>query len=157
MDAPAAAVGSAAAGAAEAVDGVAPAVAGAGADVAPAVACAAALASMDLLEEKSCIDNIAFICSRQKEFLADIAVNKRKINIRNPRQCGTIIAFEVVTQEADHYLNNIADKFIPHCLKNGVYLRPLGNTIYIMPPYCITIPELEIIYSVVSDFLETDI
>ncbi|MGL6269382.1 MAG: aminotransferase class III-fold pyridoxal phosphate-dependent enzyme, partial [Chitinophagaceae bacterium] len=118
------------------------------------LACTAALASLDLLEKESCLKNIQWICDQQAIFIADIRNNVKLYpkKIRNPRQMGTIAAFEIANG-ADEYLNNISSIITQKCLEQGVYLRPLGNTVYIMPPYCITKEELEKVYMVLLSVL----
>ena len=61
---------------------------------------------------------------------------------------GTILAFEIM-QGNDEYLNNISSIITKKSLDKGVYIRPLGNTVYIMPPYCITEIELQKVYTVI--------
>ena len=114
------------------------------------LACTAALASLDLLEKESCQEIIEWICIQQADFIAQIRsnVNLYPKKIRNPRQLGTIAAFEI-SSGADEYLNNISGSITQKCLEQGVYLRPLGNTVYIMPPYCITPQELSKVYAVI--------
>jgi adenosylmethionine---8-amino-7-oxononanoate aminotransferase len=114
------------------------------------LACTAALASLDLLEKESCQKNIKWICENQANFIEAIRNNANLYpkKIRNPRQLGTIAAFEI-SSGADEYLNNISSTITKKCLEQGVYLRPLGNTVYIMPPYCITPQELSIVYTVI--------
>ena len=63
---------------------------------------------------------------------------------------GTVIAFGISRGE-DGYINPAGLDLTQAALVEGIYLRPLGNTVYIMPPYCITPEELENIYY----FLET--
>jgi adenosylmethionine-8-amino-7-oxononanoate aminotransferase len=63
---------------------------------------------------------------------------------------GTILAFEI-EQGEDVYLNSISTTVTNNALEKGVYLRPLGNTVYIMPLYCITNEELDKIYSVLLE------
>jgi adenosylmethionine-8-amino-7-oxononanoate aminotransferase len=57
--------------------------------------------------------------------------------------------------ETDNYLQDIGVTFSKYCLENGVFLRALGNTVYIMPPYCITSKELRKVYGVVQQFLHS--
>jgi adenosylmethionine-8-amino-7-oxononanoate aminotransferase len=118
------------------------------------LACTAALASLDLLEKESCQEIIEWICIQQADFIAQIRsnVNLYPKKIRNPRQLGTIAAFEI-SSGADEYLNNISGSITLKCLEQGVYLRPLGNTVYIMPPYCITKEELQKVYAVLISAL----
>ena len=77
---------------------------------------------------------------------------KQLNGIKNVRVFGTILAFEIM-QGNDEYLNNISAAITKKSLDKGVYLRPLGNTVYIMPPYCITENELQKIYSVLLEVI----
>ena len=118
------------------------------------LACTAALASLSLLQRYKYRQRIEEIVNQQKDFLKKLQLFEKKNVIKNLRHLGTIFAFEVNTTEKDHYLHNIGTVFTKYCLENGVYLRALGNTIYIMPPYCITKKELKKIYDVIIEFLE---
>ena len=118
------------------------------------LACTAALASLELLQKHKCLERIEKIISHQKKFLKKITTFENKNIIKNIRQSGTIIAFEICTTENDNYLNKVSNYFTPFCLERGVYLRSMGNTIYVMPPYCITNKELKKIYEVIQQFLE---
>jgi len=118
------------------------------------LACTAALASLDLLEKENCLENIQWICEQQAGFIDSLRNNEELYpkKIHNPRQIGTIAAFEISSGE-DEYLNNISGTITRKCMDQGVYLRPLGNTVYIMPPYCITQNELEKVYTVLLSVL----
>jgi adenosylmethionine-8-amino-7-oxononanoate aminotransferase len=118
------------------------------------LACTAAIASLTLLQQKSCRQKIKELAHRQKEFLKELWPFEKIKTIKNLRQLGTIIAFEINTPEKDDYLHNIGVEFSKYCLKKGVYLRALGNTIYTMPPYCISKNELAKIHKVIKSFLE---
>ena len=114
------------------------------------LACTAALASLELLKQKSCTEKMDWICTQNKrlaEKLKDIAVYK------NVRITGTILAFEINKGE-DAYLNSVSSGITNFCLQQGVYIRPLGNTVYIMPPYCITEAEFEKIEKVLEMIAE---
>ncbi|MDQ6763322.1 MAG: adenosylmethionine--8-amino-7-oxononanoate transaminase [Bacteroidota bacterium] len=117
------------------------------------LACTASLASLCLLQKKNYKKKIDRIVSMQKIFSETLEKYKEKDIVKNIRHLGTIIAFEVNTKESDGYLNNITNEFTKFCLAKGVYLRPMGNTIYVMPPYCIKKKELEKIYEVIEKFL----
>jgi adenosylmethionine-8-amino-7-oxononanoate aminotransferase len=114
------------------------------------LACTAALASLDLLEKESCINKIEWIVEENKQFIHCLKNNK--LNIKNIRHLGTIIAFEI-DKGKDEYLNNISTTITQQALQQGVYLRPLGNTVYIMPPYCITESELKKVYEVIINII----
>ncbi len=117
------------------------------------LACTAALASLKLLQQNRCKSKIDRIVREQSDFVKRLEPFEKKLVIKNLRHLGTIVAFEINTNEKDGYLQNIGIKFTEHCLHNGVYLRALGNTIYTMPPYCISKKELKKIYSVIEKFL----
>jgi adenosylmethionine-8-amino-7-oxononanoate aminotransferase len=118
------------------------------------LACTAALASLKLLQKDKQRLQIEEIVSRQNEFVKILQPFETQNIIKNLRQVGTIMAFEVNTNEKDGYLQNIGMEFTNYCLDNGVYLRALGNTIYMMPPYCITKKELKKIHDTIINFLE---
>ena len=126
------------------------------------LACTAALASLQLIQKKRCRQRVAQIVSahetfakRIEKFNEDRPGATSRATIENIRHLGTIMAFEIHTPESDGYLHNIGADFTKFCLKRNVYLRSLGNTIYIMPPYCITKKQLKKIYKTVEEFLET--
>ncbi|MEP7258503.1 MAG: aminotransferase class III-fold pyridoxal phosphate-dependent enzyme, partial [Flavitalea sp.] len=118
------------------------------------IACSAALASLDLLEKPSCAAGIALIIAAHARFKSLLETDAANLNIKNIRQLGTIIAFEV-NDAADSYFSQVRDRFTAEALQKGVYLRPLGNTVYLMPPYCITDDELQLTYSVILDILRS--
>ena len=104
------------------------------------LACTAALASMDLLEKPSCRQKISWISKTNQEFV-DLLKATHAPNIKFPRAIGTVMAFELSIGE-DGYLNSVGPHISDRALKNGIYLRPLGNTVYLMPPYCIEEEQL---------------
>ena len=116
------------------------------------IACAASLASLDLFETEECKKNIERIIIQQKEFCNKLQNTNYKIQTKNIRQIGTIIAFEIVDGN-DGYLNNISAVITQKALQNGIYLRPLGNTVYIMPPYCVSNEELEKVHGFLFDLV----
>lgn len=115
------------------------------------LACAASLASLDLLEQQSCLDSIDRIGRQHRDFAALLAT-AFPASTKNIRSLGTLLAFEIV-QGKDEYLNSISREITLKALASGVYLRPLGNTVYLMPPYCITEEELEKVYKVIREIL----
>ena len=119
------------------------------------LACTAGLASLDLLEDKKCRDRINAISIQHEQFVKNNLSKKNKHLFRNIRILGTLLAFEINAGK-DEYLNDVGTTVMKQAMAKGIYLRPLGNTIYIMPPYCITDEELKKIYSFLSDMrLET--
>jgi adenosylmethionine-8-amino-7-oxononanoate aminotransferase len=96
------------------------------------VACSAALASLDLFVEQSTSDNIARITASHSQFAAKI---KHHPKIKTVRQTGTIIAMEWETGDNTSYFSSLRDKLYHYFLAAGIILRPLGNVLYILPPY----------------------
>jgi len=114
------------------------------------LACTAGLASLDLLEKESCLQQIKWISESNKKLAEELEAGNYPI--KNLRTLGTLLAFEIVQGE-DGYSNTISTHFTQMALEQGVYLRPLGNSVYIMPPYCITGEELQKIYSCIQQLL----
>lgn len=115
------------------------------------VACAAALASLDLFLEPATAANIQRIEALHRQFADKI---KHHPKIKAIRQTGTIVAMEWETGNDTSYFNSLRDKLYHYFLAEGIILRPLGNIIYILPPYCITNAELDYVYSKIEQALE---
>jgi adenosylmethionine-8-amino-7-oxononanoate aminotransferase len=113
-------------------------------------ACIAALASLDLLEKEETWHQIKMIEDAHQQFKLKIETNPK---LKDVRVRGTIIAFELNTDEHTHYLNNASQSITDFFLQKGILLRPLGNVFYILPPYVITKQELNYIYSSIEEFL----
>lgn len=116
------------------------------------LACTAAIASMELLEKENSIEKIKWIEEQHKNFVHQLQNPTHKHSIKNLRRLGTIIAFEITGGE-DGYLNNISATITKQAMAQGVYIRPLGNTIYLMPPYCITGEQLIKVYGTLIKIL----
>lgn len=119
-----------------------------------ALGCATALASLELLQKEECRKNIETIINSHVPFIKRLREWESKKVIKNVRQLGTVIAFEGITKHQDGYLNPVADTFAPFCMERGVYLRAMGNCMYILPPYCITQEELQQVYDTIIEYLE---
>ncbi len=109
------------------------------------IACAAGLASLDLLLQSDTQNNIARIAKQHALFAAKV---KELPLVNEVRQQGTILAVEFEAGGTS-YFSNLRDKLYNYALKQGVLLRPLGNIIYIIPPYCITDEQLEKVYNII--------
>ena len=114
------------------------------------IACSAALASLDLLLADETLLNIERIERSHRGFVVKI---KEHSKLKNVRQTGTILALEWKTSGDTSYFNGLRDNLYDFFLSHGIILRPLGNIIYIMPPYCINDAELEFIYSKIEEAL----
>jgi adenosylmethionine-8-amino-7-oxononanoate aminotransferase len=117
------------------------------------LACAVANASLDLLEVGEFRFQIDQIIRLHKTYPTPLAVRTSRFHTKNLRRLGTVLAFELETDEEDAYLNSIGKVIANKALQEGVLLRPLGNTIYFMPPYCISKQELERVYIVTQETL----
>jgi len=115
------------------------------------VACAAALASLDIFLDPATAENINRIATLHHQFVLQIQDHPQ---IKTIRQTGTILAMEWQTGDDTSYFNLLRDKLYRYFLDAGIILRPLGNIIYILPPYCITNDELSYIYSKIASALE---
>ena len=117
------------------------------------IACTAAIASIELLKKEECIRNMERIAEQHIEFITILRNKSFPLTTKNHRCLGTLLAFEIVTGK-DEYLNNISMEIMKQALAKGVFLRPLGNTLYVLPPYCITREQLQKVYQVILDILE---
>lgn len=113
------------------------------------LACTAALASLDLFEKENTMQHIERIAAKHKEFAERLS---RIVHVENIRLCGTIIAFEM-KDTVEGYASPVREKITEEALKQGVYVRPLGNTVYLMPPYCTSDGELDKIYETITGII----
>ncbi|MFN1833931.1 adenosylmethionine--8-amino-7-oxononanoate transaminase [Balneola sp. MJW-20] len=102
--------------------------------------CAAAIATLDILSNTQPFKWLEDLHKEEIEKL------KGHSDLHRFRIKGTISAMDIKTDGEDGYLNEVAAKIKKNCLDHGVLLRPLGNTLYLMPPYCITEDELRNVY-----------
>lgn len=116
------------------------------------LASAAANASLDLFESENTFDKIERICQLQKTFISTIQQHKK---IRNARCFGTIAAIELQTDGESNYFNSKGKEVYQFLLKKGIILRPLGNVLTIIPPYCIAEEDLNTIYEGIIEYLES--
>lgn len=114
------------------------------------VACSSALASMDIFLEEATTQNINRITEQHAAFALRI---RQHAKLKSVRQTGTIIALEWNTYSNTSYFSGLRDKLYTYFLDAGIILRPLGNIIYILPPYCISNADLHYIYSKIEQAL----
>jgi adenosylmethionine-8-amino-7-oxononanoate aminotransferase len=114
------------------------------------VACAAANANFAIWREEPVLDRIADFARRQAAQLAAVARHSR---VSGARQLGTITAFEVAA-DTRGYLSALAPRLTAEFRARDVLLRPLGDTVYVMPPYCTTDAELDAIYAAVAEVID---
>ena len=112
------------------------------------LACTAALAGIELLQSKEIQDSIKRIIKSHQKFNKEI---KNHPKVVATRQKGIIFALDL-NVKMERY-GKLRDKLFNHFMNNGVFLRPLGNTIYILAPYIITSVQLQKIYSAIKSAL----
>jgi adenosylmethionine-8-amino-7-oxononanoate aminotransferase len=101
------------------------------------LACAAALACLEIFETEKVLEkNIA----RSKDLADAFAWAKSDSRIEHWRQQGMILAFDVKHGELKNS-NAFPREMFAACLNQGVLIRPIGNTIYVMPPYVLSTQE----------------
>jgi len=116
-----------------------------------ALACAAANASLDLFEKEETIQNIERIVKQQSEFINSIKNNPK---LRDARNFGTIAAIELDTEGESNYFNSKGNDAYKWFMDKGIIIRPLGNVLIMIPPYCIKEEDLKYIYRQIENFLE---
>lgn len=112
--------------------------------------CTAALAGLELLQSEEIQQDIQRIIKSHKKFDEHIGTHPK---VLSTRQCGIIYALDVDVK-VDRY-GDLRDKMFNYFMENGVFLRPLGNTIYIQAPYVISNDQLQKIYTVIEELLNT--
>ena len=105
------------------------------------IACAAACASLQLWDEEPVLQRIGRI---QQDLTALLPRLRRRADVENVRQTGTIAALDVRVAESG-YLSAVAPKLYRYFIAFGVLLRPIGPSIYVLPPYCSSRDDLEFI------------
>jgi adenosylmethionine-8-amino-7-oxononanoate aminotransferase len=114
------------------------------------ITCAVALESWHLLHEDE-------EQARREALYAQLGAMAERLRphprLKRVRQVGGILAFEVVTDGVQGYLNALGAKAYAFFMERGVLLRPLGNTLYLLPPYCFTKEELAVCEQAILAFL----
>lgn len=113
------------------------------------LACTAALAGIELLQSDDIQKNIQRIIESHRRFDSEISSHPK---VESTRQLGIIYALDL-NVEMSRY-GGLRDKLFQYFMNHGVFLRPLGNTIYILAPYVISDSELEKVYKTILDALE---
>lgn len=116
-----------------------------------ALACAAACASLDLFELSSTSAKIEQLCKWNENFSKELNKHSSVLEVRH---LGTILAIELNTGEGNSYFSSIRDEAYDYFLAHGILMRPLGNVIFINPPYCILDEEYEIARKTIRSFLD---
>jgi adenosylmethionine---8-amino-7-oxononanoate aminotransferase len=116
-----------------------------------ALACAAANANLQIFDDEPVFDRIATIARINAERLAQL---REMHQVGEVRQIGTMGAVELVADDAG-YLSVLRPRLYGFFLEHGVLLRPLGNVVYVLPPYVIEPDELDRVYDVMTEAIQT--
>ncbi|WP_066823232.1 adenosylmethionine--8-amino-7-oxononanoate transaminase [Sphingomonas mali] len=110
------------------------------------IACAAAVANLEIWRDEPVLERIADLGARQQTRLDALS------GVTGKRRIGTIAAMDVPVGDGG-YLAAIGPRLLKHFRERDVLLRPLGNTVYVMPPYCISDAELDAVYKAIATAL----
>lgn len=111
------------------------------------VACAAAKANLDLWKNQESRERVASVAAMQEQAIEPFRADAR---FENVRRTGTITAVDLKTRDKG-YLASIGPMLQAFFNSRNLLLRPLGNSIYVMPPYCVTAADLNEIYAAIQD------
>lgn len=114
------------------------------------LACVAALAGIELLQSEQIQKDIRRVIESHKKFGLKIKEHPKVAAIR---QCGIIFALDLIIK-MERY-GSLRDRLFDFFMEHGVFLRPLGNTIYILAPYIITDTQLKQVYDTIELALDT--
>jgi adenosylmethionine-8-amino-7-oxononanoate aminotransferase len=114
-----------------------------------AIACAAALANLEIWEREPVAERIQAIAEHHMQALAPF---RGREEVVDARQTGTIAAIELRVPDAG-YLAALGPKLNAFYLERDVLLRSLGNVVYLLPPYCVRAGELDRIYGAIDESL----
>lgn len=115
------------------------------------LSCAAANASLDLLEKHEVFEKVQEISAFFEKLKTKYAKHPAIIESRNR---GAILALELKSPEGTSYLNNLGKKVAAFFLQRGIIVRPLGNVLYFIPPYCINQSQLEELEKCTDELLQ---
>lgn len=113
--------------------------------------CTAALASIQLLQNDATQSNIERIHQSHLDFQTKIQNHPK---VKTTRVLGVIFALEIKTETQESYYGNLRNKLYNFFIENGIILRPVGNIVYILPPYIITENQLQKVYQTIEKALE---
>ena len=118
------------------------------------IACAAALANLDVWRTEPVKERIQAVSQMHRDGLARFQSDPRFLNVR---QQGTIAALDLAVG-APGYLSQVGPLLRTFFRERDVLIRPLGNVIYLMPPYCVTASDLDRAYGAIdeaADFIKS--
>ena len=113
--------------------------------------CAAALASLELLQTPEMQANIERVNQSHLEFEDKIKYHPK---VKTTRVLGVIFALEIKTSLEESYYGNLRNKLYNFFIENGIIIRPVGNIVYVLPPYIMTNNQLQKVYQTIENALE---
>ena len=116
-----------------------------------ALACAAANENLQIFDDEPVFDRINAIARIHGERLGLL---RTRHQVGDSRQLGTMAALELRVEDPG-YLSSLRPKLYGFFLERGVLLRPLGNVVYVLPPYVIEPQELHRVYDVIEEAIAT--
>jgi adenosylmethionine---8-amino-7-oxononanoate aminotransferase len=114
------------------------------------IACAAAVASLDVFDTETVFERIAAIARIHTKRLVEI---KEHPAVGDVRGIGTVAAIELKADDAG-YMSHLKPKLYDFFLNAGILLRPLGNVVYVLPPYAIAPDDLNYIHDKIAESLD---
>lgn len=113
------------------------------------IACAAANANVAMWREEQVLDRVAALAERQAASIDKVRSHPR---VSGARTLGTIAAFEV--GDGEGYLSELGPRLLSFFRERNILLRPLGDTVYVMPPFCIQGADHDAIFAAITDALD---
>ncbi|HPI11113.1 MAG TPA: adenosylmethionine--8-amino-7-oxononanoate aminotransferase BioA, partial [Catalimonadaceae bacterium] len=107
--------------------------------------------SLDLMEETGFPEKVALLSELQRIFAREVDRRFPKVEARN---LGTIFALTLKSDEGLDYTHPLRQRIYSWFLEKDILLRPIGNVMYMVPPYCMESHELENVHSAILEFLE---
>lgn len=111
------------------------------------IACAAALANLDVWRDEPVAERVAALSDRHAARIGRFADDPR---FANARVCGTIAAVDLAASKAG-YFSEVGPRLRAFFMSRDLLVRPLGDVIYLMPPYCMTEAELDRLYDAILE------
>ncbi len=113
------------------------------------IACAAAVANLAIWEREPVLERIERIAAVHARRLPALG---ERAEVSSVRHRGTIAAIDIAAATGG-YLSDLGPRLYAFFMARGLLLRPLGNVVYLLPPYCTSNDELDGIYDVIEDSL----
>ena len=110
------------------------------------IACAAANANLAIWREEPVLERVAALARQQSARMRRLAAGP---GLSGARTLGTIAAIEIMGENG--YLSSLAPGLLRFFRDHDLLVRPLGNTLYVMPPYCIDDAQLDFTYAALAE------